>query len=99
MEHLGKRECKYIQKDFLVPIYKILLSKISTCDKQWENLTKSFNFADMTFHRWTMSRDFVDDIFWEILWTYILVGKGHKFAKPQKYFLAKISSFKADSWN
>ena len=37
MENLGKRESKCIQKDFLVPIYIILLPKISTFDKQWEN--------------------------------------------------------------
>ena len=99
MENLGKRECKYIQKDFPVPIYKILLPNISTFDKQWENLAKSFNFADMNFHRWPISKNFVGDIFWKILWTYIFVGKGQKFAKPQKYLMAKISSFKADCWN
>ena len=99
MENLGKRESKCIQKDFLVPIYKILLPKISAFDKQWENLAKSFNFADMNFHRWPISRNFVDDIFWKILWTYIFVGMVQKFAKPQKYLLAKISSFKADCWN
>ena len=97
--NLGKWESKCIQKDFLLPIYKIFLPKISTFDKQWENLAKSFNFADMNFHRWPISRNFVDDIFWKILWTYIFVGKGQKFAKPQKYLLAKISSFKADCWN
>ena len=99
VEKLGKRESKCIQKDFLVPIYKIFLPKISTFDKQLENLTKAFNFADMNFHRWPISRNFVDDIFWKILWTYIFVGKGQKFAKPQKYLLAKISSFKVDCWN
>ena len=99
MEKLGKRESKYIQRGFLVPIYKMRLPKVSTFDKQWENLAKYFNFADMNFHRWPISRKFVGDIFWKILRTYIFVGKGQKFAKPQKYLLAKISSFKADYWN
>ena len=99
MENLGKRESKYIERDFLVPIYKILLPKISTFDKHWENLAKSFNFADMNFHRWPISRNFVEDIFWKILWTYIFVGNGQKLAKPQKFCYAKISSFKGDCWN
>ena len=99
MENLGKRESKCIQKAFLVPIYKIFVSKISIFDKQWENLAKSFNFADINFHIRLISRNFVDDVFWKILWTYIFVGKGQKFAKPQKYLLEKISSFKADCWN
>ena len=34
VENLGKRESKCIQKDFLVPIYKIFLPKILTFDKQ-----------------------------------------------------------------
>ena len=99
MENLGKWESKCTQKDFLVPIYKILLLKISTFDKQWENLAKSFNFTDMNFNRWPISRKFVDVIFLKILWTYIFVGKGQKFAKPQKCLLAKISSFKTGCWN
>ena len=33
------------------------------------------------------------------LLTIIFVGKGQKFAKPQKYLLVKISSFKANCWN
>ena len=47
-----------MQKDFLVPIHKEFLLKISTFDKQWENLAKPFNFADMNF---------TDDPFLEIL--------------------------------
>ena len=94
--NLGKRESKCIQKDFVLPIYKIFLPKISTFDKQRENLEKSFNFADMNFHRWPIS---IDDIFWKILWTYIFVGKGQKFAKSQKYLLAKISSFNVGCWD
>ena len=99
VENLGKWENKCIQKDFLIPIYKIFLPKISTSDKQWENLANSFNFADMNFHRWSISRNFVDDIFWNILWTYIFVRKGKKFGKPLKCLLTKISSFKAGCWN
>ena len=86
-ENLGKQESKCIQKDFLVPIYKIILPKMSTLDKQWENLGKSFNFADMNFYRWPISRNFVDDIFWKMLWSYVFVEKGQKFAKSQKYLL------------
>ena len=55
--NLGKWESKRVQKDFLVPIYKIFLSKILSFDEQWENLAKSFNFADMNFHRWPISRN------------------------------------------
>ena len=54
---------------------------------------------DMNFQRSPVYRYFVDDIFKKILRTYIFVRKGQEFAKPQKYLLAKISSFKADCWN
>lgn len=49
MENVGKEESKCIQKDFLVPIYKIFLPKILIFDKQSKNLEKSFNFAGMNF--------------------------------------------------
>ena len=99
MENLGKRESKCIQKDILSPIYKVFLPKILSLDKQWENLAKSFDFMDINFQRSQVYRYFVDDIFWKILRTCIFVRKGQKFAKPQKYLLATISSFKADCWN
>lgn len=49
MENVGKEESKCIQKDFLVPIYKIFLPKILIFDKHSKNLEKSFTFADMNF--------------------------------------------------
>ena len=62
VRNLGKRERKCIQKYFLVPIYKIFPPKISIFDKQWQDFAKSFNFADMNFHRWPICKNFVDDI-------------------------------------
>ena len=56
LKRKNKKTGKCIKKYFLVPIYKTFLPKIWSLDINWENLAKSFNFADMNFHRWPIHK-------------------------------------------